>query len=643
MSKANIESEKTKNELLSRFGRDSSLILRKLKEYIPPMIVTNLSTLLLISVDGLVVGNFVGSNALASVNIFYPITLLIGIISGLVACGSATAISNSIGSNDFNKTARMKRATILLMVLSAIFVAIVQIPIVLYLINSYNGEVSSETVAMMKQYGIGIMISMPFGLVSTVGVYQLQIAGKMKVLMKLAAMEGIINLLMDLLFVGAMDMGVAGAGYGTAAANVVRSVMTVIYISKKTEMYKYNGAKTTFSEIKEVISCGIPDATNSLMMALKNFFVIQILIYVFGDDGGVINSVCVFCFGLVNVVVNGIQGGMRPLAGFMGGADDTVGMRKLLWKCIQITAVTVGAMTLVVLAFSEMFYYAHGVYNIPDNGVMSLRLYSLYFAFNGFDVMFRLYFVNQKKRNFSTAINVLSTVLLILMLLIFGILLPKPWLWLAYLITSLIVLSVEQLYYLYYKKCEQEEKSNCELLYLSVDPSEAVEASQLLQKYIVESGYQPYIANRLSLCMEEMVSYSVTKTRLAELRKLIKSHLSPERLVELLPDELFDKLMYVLKTHEKNEEIPRFPGDVLKKLPKDLQELLQQDIQADIIIRLTADEGRFVMLDTGRRIALNEDEESRELVTENYRFIEKLAKSVEYQYVLDMNYSVIIF
>ena len=190
MSKANIESEKTKNELLSRFGRDSSLILRKLKEYIPPMIVTNLSTLLLISVDGLVVGNFVGSNALASVNIFYPITLLIGIISGLVACGSATAISNSIGSNDFNKTARMKRATILLMVLSAIFVAIVQIPIVLYLINSYNGEVSSETVAMMKQYGIGIMISMPFGLVSTVGVYQLQIAGKMKVLMKLAAMEG---------------------------------------------------------------------------------------------------------------------------------------------------------------------------------------------------------------------------------------------------------------------------------------------------------------------------------------------------------------------------------------------------------------------------------------------------------------------
>ena len=54
------------------------------------------------------------------------------------------------------------------------------------------------------------------------------------------------------------------------------------------------------------------------------------------------------------------------------------------------------------------------------------------------------------------------------------------------------------------------------------------------------------------------------------------------------------------------------------------------------------DEGRFIMMDTGRRIALNEDRESKELVTENYTLIKKLAKSVEYQYVLDMNYSVIV-
>ena len=114
-------------------------------------------------------------------------------------------------------------------------------------------------------------------------------------------------------------------------------------------------------------------------------------------------------------------------------------------------------------------------------------------------------------------------------------------------------------------------------------------------------------------------------------------------MVELLPDELFDKLMYVLKNPEDEEQIPQFPGDVLKKLPKNLQEILQRDIEVYIIIRLTKDEGRFVMLDTGRCIALNEDKETKKLVTENYEFIKKLAISVEYQYILDMNYSVITF
>jgi hypothetical protein len=55
------------------------------------------------------------------------------------------------------------------------------------------------------------------------------------------------------------------------------------------------------------------------------------------------------------------------------------------------------------------------------------------------------------------------------------------------------------------------------------------------------------------------------------------------------------------------------------------------------------DEGRFIMMDTGRRIALNEDRESKELVTENYTLIKRLSKSVEYQYVLDMNYSIVTF
>ena len=639
-----VKQKKADHELLSRFGGDSigSLGWRKLREYIPPMLVTNLSTLLLVSVDGVVVGNLVGSTALASVNLFYPITMFIGVVSVWIASGCSTAISNSIGTNDQDRIARIKRTTIVMMVLSAIFVAIVQIPVVYGMIHFGMRGISPETASMMRQYAYGIMISLPFGLISTVGVFQLQIAGKMKALVKLSAMEGIANLLLDLLFVGAMDMGVAGAGYGTAAANVLRCLTTVYYLSRKTEMYQCGQAKATLKDVREILSCGMPDAANSMMFALRNYFLVQILLFAFGDDAGVIRGVCIFVASLVDVLGSGIEGGMRPLIGFLSGAKDIAGMRILLRQCLLICVGAVGAMTVFALLFPKLFFYLYGVYTIPQGGVMSLRLYSLCFVAEEFDALFQLYFINRKESGFSTLLSVLNGVSLVVISFLFANLLPPPCVWLAYLVTALLNLGFD-LWRYHTLGDGESEQGDAELLYLSVKPEDAVEASRLLRDYAAERGYSPRIANRLSLCMEEMVSYAVSESKNIEIRNLLRQKVPPELLVELLPDELFDKLMEVIRQPLVDGFIPQFPGDVLKKLPEELQELLQQDVTVYIIVRLGMDEGRFVMMDTGRRIALNEDHESKELVTENYDLIKKLSKSVAYQYVLDMNYSVVTF
>ena len=48
-----------------------------------------------------------------------------------------------------------------------------------------------------------------------------------------------------------------------------------------------------------------------------------------------------------------------------------------------------------------------------------------------------------------------------------------------------------------------------------------------------------------------------------------------------------------------------------------------------------------MMMDNGRCIALDEDKEQQKLVTNNYELIKKVATTVEYQYILDMNYTVV--
>ena len=86
--------EFTQNEI-TKYRRTGNLTGRKLAEYIPAMLMTNLSALLFTSVDGIVAGNLVGADALSSINIFFPVSVVVGAISALIASGISISLSTA--------------------------------------------------------------------------------------------------------------------------------------------------------------------------------------------------------------------------------------------------------------------------------------------------------------------------------------------------------------------------------------------------------------------------------------------------------------------------------------------------------------------------------------------------------------------
>ena len=561
-----------------RFVRTGSLTRRKLLEYIPTLLLTNLSTLLLVSVDGLVVGNLLGGEALSAVNILYPAMLAIGVISALIANGAATCLSTRMGENDRESILYAKSAMKQLMIAAAVFVAIAQIPVVFWIIQSYH--LSSELSRLTWQYAIGIMISMPFGLISTVGVYQLQIVGEMKALMRLSVMEGCVNLLLDLFFVGVLKMGVAGAGIGTAGANVIRCSATVLYLAKKTDIYNCGDKKARREDRREILSLGLPEASYSIILTLQNYIMIRIILVFFGDAGGVITGVCAFSFSLASVLISSVQDSLRPLAGLMTGAEDRTGLRMLMRQSGILIAVFACAMSLIVELFPGVFYALHGVSEIPEGGLLSLRLYVLYFVFRGFDTLLRLYLTNRGDTGFSTGLTLLGYATLPLFAFVITRFLPGPYLWLSYLFTEILIFSLNiWRYRKWLKKDEVSPDPSARLLSLTVRPEEAVEASRQVRNWAKENGVPDKIAYRVALCMEEMIAYAVASQK-------------------------------------------------------------RKDVSIQILVLFTENGARFTMLDDGRCIALDEDRETQELITDNYELLKKLAKSVRYQYLLNMNYTV---
>ena len=565
------------NSLQERYQISGELTKKKLMKFLPFMIMTNLSNLLLVSVDGLVVGNFEGMDALSSVNVFYPIITVIGVLSAFISNGIATSLSVSMGESDQKTLLRLKDASNKIMIVFAVLIGLVQIPITYILIRSYG--LSDQMYTLTWQYAIGVLISMPFGLVSSIGVCQLQIVGKMKILMVLAVIEGGVNLVMDLLFVGALKMGIAGAGYGTAIANVVRATTTVVYLYKKTDIYKTNGAKAEGRDVKKILTVGLPECTFSAMMALQNYLIIKIVLFAFGESGGVIRGVCSFAYSVAFVIISGIQGSMRPLAGILSGAEDWKGLGILIRQCIHIMVVLVGAMTALTLIFPELLYSIHGAKTIPEYGVMSLRIFSVHFVIKGVDSIYRLYFANRGKSKFSSTLTLVGSMTLPLFAYGLCMLFPNVWMWLSYLLSEIIIFAVSALKYRRMRQEDNNVEDCLGELYMTVEPKDAIDASRRIRNYAGEKHVKKKLANITSLCMEEMVAYAAAS--------------------------------------QKNN-----------------------DLNIQIVVRFFDDHSIFMMLDDGRCISLDADEGVQNLITNNYQLLKKVAKETKYQYLLDMNYTV---
>ena len=320
-----------------------------------------------------------------------------------------------------------------------------------------------------------------------------------------------------------------------------------------------------------------------LMIAIQNYFIMMIILQGFGDEGGVIKGVCALSFNIANIITLGMTSSMRPLAGLYSGVENKRQLRLLMRHCVELTVAAVGVIVLAMEIFPGLLYKFNGVHDIPEGGILSLRLFMLYLVFYGIDALFRLYFVNRKDSRYSTSLTVLGNAMLPVFAWILLRLLPAPYLWLGYLMTETLLISVNLCRYLWWlKRDARDDDPSEEVLYLTVKPEDAIEASRMIRHFAEEHGYPERIAYRMALCMEEMVAYAV------------KSQKDPE-------------------------------------------------IDIQIMAKFTPEEGTFFMLDDGKCIALDEDRETTALITDNYELLKKLAKSVEYQYILNMNYTVFRF
>ena len=256
-------------------------IARQLIAFVLPLMLGNLFQQMYNTADSLIVGNFLGSDALAAVSSSSNlIQLMIGFFNG-VAGGAGVVIARCYGARDIP---RLKKALHTMMafglaagcLLTAVGVTLT--PVLLRLMGTPE-TVLPQSVSYFRTYFLG---SMAFVLYN-ICMGALQAVGDSRHPLQYLMISSLVNVALDLLFVGALGLGVASAAAATAISQTVSTVLCLIRLTHSDRDYRLSLRRIRFDlpALRDILSNGVPSGMANCIISVANV-VVQANINAFG-------------------------------------------------------------------------------------------------------------------------------------------------------------------------------------------------------------------------------------------------------------------------------------------------------------------------------------------------------------------------
>ena len=246
-----------------------------------PLILGNLLQQTYNTVDSIIVGNYVGSNALAAVGSSTAlINLLIGFSQG-IAVGAGVVVSHSIGANDNRKISLSVHTAITIAFLLGTILSIVGFiftPTLLRLMKTPS-EVMPESVAYLRLFSLGMVFTIVYNMEAGI----LNAVGNSKRSLLYLGIASVTNIILDIIFVKFLGMGVRGVAIATNISQFTSCLLALGFLIKVSDSYKVYLKKLKIHKdiAVRIIKVGLPTGIQSMVVSLSNVL-IQSNVNVFG-------------------------------------------------------------------------------------------------------------------------------------------------------------------------------------------------------------------------------------------------------------------------------------------------------------------------------------------------------------------------
>lgn len=259
-------------------------IVKQLLAFFFPILLGTFFQQLYNTVDAIVVGNFVGKEALAAVggSTGTLINLLVGFFVG-VSAGGTVIISQYYGAGKASETKRSVHTAIALSLTGGIVLTILGLLFSGFALHAIRtpGEIYGYALSYMRIYFLGMTGNLVYNICAGI----LRAVGDSKTPLYFLIFSSLLNLLLDLLFVLVFSMGVNGAALATILSQAASALLALYRLSHTGDIYRLRFSRIRFDLpiLLDILKIGLPNGFQSVMYTVSNI-IIQASVNSFGTD-----------------------------------------------------------------------------------------------------------------------------------------------------------------------------------------------------------------------------------------------------------------------------------------------------------------------------------------------------------------------
>ncbi len=330
-------------------GTDSigSLLIKQAVPASIGILVMSLNVL----VDTIFVGNWIGSIAIAAINVVLPVSFFIAALGMAIGIGGSSMISRALGADDKERALKTFGNQITLTLLLTAVMVTLGLLFVNELIPAFGGK--GDIFEPAKVYYRIVLYGVPLLALSMMGNNVIRAEGRPKFAMIAMIIPSIGNLILDYIFIYIMDWGMAGAAWATTISyGMSFSYVVYFFLSNKSELrINLSHFGLDFPILKEISALGFVTLSRQAVVSLT-YLLMNNIVFNYGGEAsvasyGIIGRMLMFAL----FPVLGVTQGFLPIAGYNYGAHQFKRVRESIIKAI----VYAGGLALVVFAIIMIF------------------------------------------------------------------------------------------------------------------------------------------------------------------------------------------------------------------------------------------------------------------------------------------------